>query len=223
MSDTMSDPTPIFSGLVDTPFLFLGNDTCLDFLNTAIVDRGQPVDLLPGFDDLLRWLVAANLVDSRAATDVAQRWGGTDEATDVVAEARGLRARLLTAVKGLIGGVPPSSDVIDVIDALNAILQRRHSYERIVASTEAAGQWAIETCDVYRDPRDLLAPIAHAAAVLLCERDPGRVKACENPACVLHYYDTSKNGSRRWCDTRTCGNRIRVAQHYHRQHAHHED
>jgi predicted RNA-binding Zn ribbon-like protein len=58
------------------------------------------------------------------------------------------------------------------------------------------------------------------AAILLTERDPGRIKMCENPACVLHYYDTSKNGSRRWCDTRTCGNRIRVAHHYLRQHTH---
>jgi predicted RNA-binding Zn ribbon-like protein len=199
------------------PFLFVGNDDCLDFLNTLIVDRGQPVDLIQTFDDFLHWLVDAKMLDMAIAADLAERWRHTAEAIATLTEVRALRARLLAMVEGLSVGVPPSSDAID---ALNAILQRRVGYEQIAPGDPAAGQWAIERRYAYREPHDLLAPVAHVAAILLTERDPGRIKMCENPACVLHYYDTSKNGSRRWCDTRTCGNRIRVAHHYLRQHTH---
>ena len=213
----MTDPAPLYSARPAMPFLFVGNDDCLDFLNTLIVDRGQPVDLIQTFDDFLRWLVEAKMLDMAIATDLAENWRGTTEASATLTELRALRTRLLAMVEGLIAGVPPSSDAID---ALNAILQRRAGYEQIAPSDSATGRWAIERRYTYREPRDLLAPVAHAAAILLVERDPGRIKTCENPACVLHYYDTSKNGSRRWCDTRTCGNRIRVAHHYQRQHSH---
>jgi predicted RNA-binding Zn ribbon-like protein len=213
----MHDSTRLFTDHFADPFLFLGNDDCLDFLNTLIVEKGQPVDLIPTFDDFLRWLVAAKLLDVHTAAKLSERWHGTAEASDSLTEARALRARLLALADGLIAGVPPSSETIDTV---NAILQQRVSYEQITPGDPMMGQWTIEWRYAYREPHDLLSPLAHAAATVLTERDPGRIKVCENPACVLHYYDTSKNGSRRWCDTRTCGNRIRVAHHYQRQHSH---
>jgi predicted RNA-binding Zn ribbon-like protein len=199
------------------PFLFVGNDACLDFLNTFIVDQGQQFDLIQSLADLLRWQVAAGLLSSDAAAALAERWQGTAEAAEAAAEARALRARLVTVVDELIAGVSPASETIDM---LNALLQRRVAYEHIAPVTGKTGDWAIETRCAFREPRDLLAPIAHAAAVLLTERERSRIRKCENPVCVLHYFDTSKNGSRRWHDTRVCGNRIRVAHHYQRQHPH---
>jgi predicted RNA-binding Zn ribbon-like protein len=198
------------------PFLFVGNDTCLDFLNTFIVDQGQQFELIQSLGDLLRWQVAAGLLAPETAADLAGRWHGTAEAAEAATEARALRARLVTAVDELIAGVSSSSETIDM---LNALLQRRVAYEHIVPVTGATGDWAIETRYAFQQPRDLLAPLAHAAAVLLTERERSRIRKCENPVCVLHFFDTSKNGSRRWHDTRVCGNRIRVAHHYQRQHA----
>lgn len=213
----MTDATPLFSARPAMPFLFVGSDDCLDFLNTLIVDRGQPADLIQTFDDFLRWLIGAKMLDMAIATDLAERWRGTAEALATLTEVRALRSQLLAMVEGLIARVPPSSDAIN---ALNMILQRRVGYEQIAPGDPTAGLWAIERRYAYREPHDLLAPVAHAAAILLAERNLGRIKMCQNPACVLHYYDTSKNGSRRWCDTRTCGNRIRVAHHYQRRHSH---
>ena len=62
----------------------------------------------------------------------------------------------------------------------------------------------------------VIGPIAQTIAVLLTERNPASIRKCENPACVLHYYDTSKNHSRRWCSMEFCGNRNKVAAHYRR-------
>ena len=38
----------------------------------------------------------------------------------------------------------------------------------------------------------------------------GRLKACRNPPCSIAFYDSSKNQSRVWHNTTTCGNLINV-------------
>jgi predicted RNA-binding Zn ribbon-like protein len=48
---------------------------------------------------------------------------------------------------------------------------------------------------------------------LLRER-PDRVRHCAHPACVLWFYDISRNGTRRWCSMETCGNRAKAGRHY---------
>jgi predicted RNA-binding Zn ribbon-like protein len=37
-----------------------------------------------------------------------------------------------------------------------------------------------------------------------------RLKACRNRICSVIFYDSSKNQSRVWCNTQTCGNRINL-------------
>src|SRR3954447_26744753 len=64
-------------------------------------------------------------------------------------------------------------------------------------------------------PQDLFGPIARAAAELLVDTDLSRVRQCEN--CILHFYDTSKNASRRWCSMHLCGNRVKVAAYAQRR------
>ncbi len=46
---------------------------------------------------------------------------------------------------------------------------------------------------------------------------PGRIKQCAHPHCVLYFYDTSKNGTRRWHSMATCGNRAKAARHHARK------
>ncbi len=47
----------------------------------------------------------------------------------------------------------------------------------------------------------------------------GRIRECpgEDGACGWLFLDTSRSGTRRWCDMRTCGNRAKVRTHYTRQ------
>ena len=70
---------------------------------------------------------------------------------------------------------------------------------------------------LFRKPLDLLSPIAASAVDFLTTHDLKLVKKCENPACVLRFYDNSKNGTRRWCSPKTCGNRMKVAAYLERQ------
>jgi predicted RNA-binding Zn ribbon-like protein len=46
---------------------------------------------------------------------------------------------------------------------------------------------------------------------------PDRIRQCAHPECVLFFYDTSKNGTRRWHSMATCGNRTKAARHYARK------
>jgi len=64
-------------------------------------------------------------------------------------------------------------------------------------------------------PEDLFAPLAQSAAKLFAEVDRSRVRKCGQ--CILHFYDTSKKGMRRWCSMQLCGNRLKVAAYAARQ------
>lgn len=59
-----------------------------------------------------------------------------------------------------------------------------------------------------------LSTIARDAIELLALRD-GRLRRCEGPGCALIFYDESRPGTRRWCDTSRCGNRVNT--HSYRQ------
>lgn len=50
----------------------------------------------------------------------------------------------------------------------------------------------------------------------LLRQDPTRVRRCAHPACVLYFFDTSRNGTRRWCSMDGCGSRAKAARHYQR-------
>jgi predicted RNA-binding Zn ribbon-like protein len=47
-----------------------------------------------------------------------------------------------------------------------------------------------------------------------------RLKGCANDTCRWVYYDQSKNRSRRWCDTETCGNVMNARAYRERQRLH---
>ncbi|MBK3630046.1 CGNR zinc finger domain-containing protein [Streptomyces sp. MBT49] len=43
---------------------------------------------------------------------------------------------------------------------------------------------------------------------------PDRIRGCAQETCVLHFFDTSRNGTRRWCSMAVCGNRAKASRHY---------
>ncbi|GEM49323.1 CGNR zinc finger domain-containing protein [Deinococcus cellulosilyticus] len=51
----------------------------------------------------------------------------------------------------------------------------------------------------------------------LLRESPERIKACSNHQCILHFFDTSKNNSRRWCSMATCGNRAKATRFVQKQ------
>jgi predicted RNA-binding Zn ribbon-like protein len=63
-------------------------------------------------------------------------------------------------------------------------------------------------------------PVAHIMGFLelkICDflitTPHQHVRKCANQACVLWFYDNSRNHSRQWCSMAQCGNREKAAAH----------
>lgn len=57
----------------------------------------------------------------------------------------------------------------------------------------------------------IAAHLAMGLAQLVVSGQGGRVRSCASPTCRDVFVDESRNQSRRYCDSRTCGNRQHVA------------
>ena len=184
-------------------FLFVGNHAALDFLNTCPVQDGKPMELLPDFSALLRWFQAAGLLRARDAARLRQGWGRSARARRTVEAVRKLRERLR---RELFAWEQGRALRTSTAAELNRLMAAHPMLTRLKAG---GGASATELWFESRQPEDLFAPLAHDAATLFAHVDPGRVRRCGK--CVLHFHDTSKKGTRRWCSMRLCGNRVKVA------------
>lgn len=52
--------------------------------------------------------------------------------------------------------------------------------------------------------------ITSSFAQLLCKPELDRLKVCSNQNCEWIFLDQSRNKTRRWCDTKVCGNIMKV-------------
>ena len=193
-------------------FLFVGNHLALDFLNTCPVQNGEPVELLPDFAALLRWYQAADLLNSREAANLQQQWGQSVRARHALESLRALRERLRKQILAWEGG---SAVHHSTVDELNRLMAEHPMRTRL---KEKGHSPSPELWFEPRQPEDLFAPLAHSASMLFANVDRNRVRKCDQ--CVLHFHDTSKKGTRRWCSMQLCGNRLKVAAYAARQRGH---
>ena len=194
-------------------FYFVGNHPVLDFVNTEIAADGAPRDLLGGFGDLVSWLEHAGVLDRATARAARAKWGGKRAGDAALEEARALRAGLRRLAAAAAEGRPiPRA----TLDRVNALLARGASITRIVPDGTAG--FVTQRSPRLGEPADLLVPVAESVVDLLSRADLSRVRRCAHPACVLYFLDGTKNGTRRWCDMRTCGNRANAAAYYRRHH-----
>ena len=193
-------------------FLFVGNELVLDFVNTRPVQDGKPMELLKDFGVILRWFQAAELLRPGEVASLEQQWGGTARAQKITEAMWELREKLRAEILSWEhGGAIRGSTIGD----LNVLLADHPMRTKLKAS--GTGHLAELWFEV-REPKDLFAPLAHSAATLFTTVDRKRVRKCV--FCVLHFHDTSKKGTRRWCSMRLCGNRLKVAAYAARQRKH---
>ena len=184
-------------------FPFVRNQLALDFLNTRPVQNGEPMELLPDFRGLLRWFQAARLLGSCEAANLQQQWGRSVRARRALEAMRALRERLRKEILAWEGGGAVHHSTVD---ELNRLMAEHPMRTRLKATRNALSK---ELRFDPQEPDDLFAPLAHGAATLFAEARRDRVRKCGQ--CVLHFHDTSKKGTRRWCSMRLCGNRLKVA------------
>jgi predicted RNA-binding Zn ribbon-like protein len=185
-------------------FLFLGNQLAVDFLNTRPVLEEGPKELLHDMESLVRWLMAAGvLTGTNAAT--LRRWRDSPKAQAFLKKLLAFRERLREEVLRRERGLSVNGAFLE---ELNRLLLEHPSR---MAVQRRAGELSLGLVFEPREPEDFWAPIVAAAADLLSGVPKERLRKCESVACVLHFHDTSKKGSRRWCSMNICGNKVKVA------------
>jgi predicted RNA-binding Zn ribbon-like protein len=186
-----------------TEFFWVGNHRGVDLVNTHAVDaHGARLDLVPDGNVLVDWAAAGGLID----TDLARQCRELTERRRryLLAWFRRLRSALRTVLESDEDALAAAAALDDVVRAVSVRLSYRPRRHRDELPLDASG------------PLERLRLALATTALSAASLDRSRIRRCGNRRCVLLYYDTTKNRSRRWCDMTVCGNRAKVSAHYHR-------
>jgi predicted RNA-binding Zn ribbon-like protein len=190
---------------------FRGGRLCLALVNSVYWRRGpSPEDRLDSYANLLTLADGAGWIQdvdalTRAAAD------RPDEASRVLARAVELRGKLLAVFAAHAAGTAPPESALAAVEKLAA---RGLATLRLAPAADGYRLvWPESSLDVP------LLQAAVSALLLLSGPELPRVKQCPGPTCGWVFLDTTRNQSRRWCDSRECGNRHRAQTHYERTRA----
>jgi predicted RNA-binding Zn ribbon-like protein len=119
----------------------------------------------------------------------------------------------LRALRARLDGVAvacESGDDAAAIGMLNALLAETGAIPQIVAHDGRGPHIHVSRPAAPLSDR-IAAHLAMGLAELVVAGESQRVRSCASPTCRDVFVDLSRNRSRRYCDSRTCGNRLHVA------------
>jgi predicted RNA-binding Zn ribbon-like protein len=191
-----------------------GGRLCLAVVNTVLWRRSDaPVDRIGSYPELVRlvgragWLGSADLTAELAAVAEAH----PAAARRALARAIELREALFPLFSAVAAGQRPATAHLEMLNEALAEGLGRLTVLPLPGSRAFVAGWQDRTAlDLPRWQ------IAVSAGLLLTSADRDRVKQCPGERCGWVFVDASRNRSRRWCDSRECGNRERVRAHYER-------
>jgi len=200
-------------------FDLMGGRLCLDFVNTVSGKRlTAPIERLREYADLVSWAQQVGLVDGAGARRLLERAGQEPARAQRVLEgAVALREALFRLVVALTEGEPVAAEDLALLDAQRALaLPHQH-----LAPAEDGGGFALAWEPVGERLEAPLWPVVRSAEELLTRpEERARVRLCEmthEDGCGWVFLDETRNGRRRWCSMKDCGNRAKARRHYARQ------
>lgn len=140
-----------------------------------------------------------DFLEEPGSVDLWLREYGFDTGEDELPSLLSARA----AIRGYLAGVTPRAEA-----EVNAILAR--GAERPVMHDGSLRTDALTE----RGWRAAWSAVRSFAEIISTR--PDRVRQCAHPDCTLYFFDTSKNGTRRWHSMETCGARAKASRHYRR-------
>jgi predicted RNA-binding Zn ribbon-like protein len=146
----------------------------------------------------------AGVADVRALFDRYAFHGLPAEPGDV-ARLREHRARL-----DAVAAACEAGDDEAAIEMLNALLAETGAVPQIVSHDGRGPHIHVSRPTAPLSDR-IAAHLAMGLAELVVAGESQRVRSCASPSCRDVFVDLSRNRSRRYCDSRTCGNRLHVA------------
>ena len=185
-------------------FDFCGGHPAIDFTNTVGSRGDEPKEHLRTYGDLLAWAQVRGMVSRAEASKLAR-----SAQDDVEAAGRALR-RAVDLRETLYALM---SSVVDRKKPDKQVLARLNDY---VSDTFGAAHLAVEEGRLaLKTPSDdrldaMLTPIVRSAVELLTSDAAARIGRCADKGCAWLFFDTTRSGTRRWCDMKVCGNRNKV-------------
>ena len=162
---------------------------CVELINTDRTAAG----------DTLRVLADLQAMAHRYA------FAGTRGVAADIGKLRHYRARLDAIVTACEAGAEAAA-----IDQINALLSQTGASPQIVAHDGRGPHLHVSRPSSPLADR-MVAHFAMGLAWLVVAGQAGRIRTCGSPDCRNVFVDESRNSSRRYCDGRTCGNRLHVA------------
>ena len=178
---------------------FVGGNLALDFANT-VHSRGlaDPGDDLKVAADLVEWASQAGLLRGAARLRRAP-----------AEKARFQRALALREVVYEIF----SRTAKEKKPRPETVRTLQNFYRSAIGCAEfhpSADHYRLAWPSTIHPLERALGEIVRSAASLLTSEALTRVRQCAGEACSWLFLDTSRNGLRRWCDMKVCGNRAKV-------------
>jgi predicted RNA-binding Zn ribbon-like protein len=200
-------------------FKLRGGVVCLDFVNTVgsrLTDR--PSEYLRSYEDLLDWSKQAGLLAPEETEGLSRQATLDPEgAQETLSRALALREAIHRVISRAIASETQYESDLSV---LNREISVALSHLRVMPAGGAYGwDWDLSGDDGGARLDSPLWPVAQSAAELLTSSKLDRAKVCAGEGCGWMFLDESRNNSRRWCDSRDCGNRERVRRHLARKRA----
>jgi predicted RNA-binding Zn ribbon-like protein len=196
------------------PFKLHAEHPALELVNTLDMRfSAETTELIPTYKDLLRLTTQLKLLTPEQSRKLART---VDEKTAqrVLASAVELREAMAAVLYSRIdGGKPPAA----AVEKLERHFQAAALHRRLVAGDS---HWHWSWSGAERNAEIPLWMVAQSAADLLVSSDAEFIKDCGDPTCRWLFLDTSKNHTRRWCDMKTCGNRMKARRHQARYQEH---
>lgn len=171
---------------------FLGGRLWIDLVNSVSIVLG---DLIKTSEGWRIWATAAGLNSPTEKTELDRQ----------VVEARELRSALARIFDPLSAEQSPP---LDAIGTINEHLATMVFYTKL----EPDGH-RLRATESAVEPPTAVGKLAADFADFIGNYEPNRLRHCSNPECSMVFYDSAKNGTRRWCSMESCGNRHKVRMH----------
>lgn len=194
---------------------FIAGNIPLEFINTASgrvwQDEKNPLDYkilkdkLESFSDLVDWGHNIGILTDSSVKRLSHFAAHNEQsALKILRRAVVLRETIYRILISLVEGYKPQQEDIDL---LNKECTAAREHQRLLFENNKF-KWNFESGN--NEQESIIWYIALSASELLTSDQLHRVKQCPGENCGWLFYDTSKNGSRQWCDMRDCGNVAKV-------------
>lgn len=199
-------------------FDLCGGHPVLDFVNSLdhrFGSRGR-IEGLQSYDDLLLLTRQTQLLDSAQIAQLG-RTVTPAEGIRALRAACALREALAATFYAMIDERTPLPGDLETLESHFHVADRHRELRwRQGVSEHFALSWSWR-----RENVAAALPVwvlAHAARDLLLGPEMKHVRACEAETCRWLFLDTSKSHTRRWCNMKVCGNRVK-ARRYQARHS----